>query len=1082
MIDKINRSIGTESKYDYDDENPDPIDCKYYSVDEHNNKKFNSYKHFSVLHLNIHSLQFHIEELRIALLTLNLKFDFICITETKLIKNKDPTVDLTIEGYQDPVGMPTEAQKGGVCIYTKVGIDWKPRNDLNIYKSKELESFFIEVINSSSKNSIIGTIYRHPCMCKTSFIEDFMEPLNDKLSKENKKIFLAGDFNFDLLSTEDDKENFQFFESMMGSHLIPSITIPTKINQKKNTVIDNIFTNQIHPDTISGNITLAISDHLPSFLIIPRDNQNHIPKKNNLFTRNTKEFDRVNFLLDYLDIDWNEILEANLNDVNHSFVIFMNKINTLLDQYMPLRKLTSKEYKRRFKPWINDFILNKIQLKNSTLNKLAKSKDPIIKQELIQSIKTMKNEITALTRRSKKEYYNNYFSTNKNNLQKIWKGIKEIINIKSKSFSQPTSIVENKNTLSKPKDIADAFNNYYTSIAGEILKKRKYEGNTHFSEYLKNPLDISFAIYPCDETEIGNLISSLSPRKSYGPNSIPVVILQMLKDDISKPLSILFNLSINTGTHPDLLKIAKAITIHKKGSKLEVGNYRPISLLSNINKILEKIMFNRVYSFLEEHKCIYLLQFGFRQKHSVNHALIQITENIRKALDEKKFACGVFIDLQKAFDTVNHHILTAKLEHYGIRGVANNWFKSYLSGRTQYVSIQGYDSDEKAVLHGVPQGSVLGPLLFLIYINDLHKAIRNSSVYHFADDTNLLNFNTSPKKLQNDINYDLKCLYKWLLANKISLNCSKTELIFFHMPGENPAEKFTFKIKINGHRIEPSDHIKYLGIYLDSILSGKYHCELLSKKLRRANGMLSKVRHYVPTEELKSIYHSIFSSHMIYGCQIWGQASQNVQNIQKLQDRAMRIIDFKNKYTNPDPIYVSNNILKISDLVKLHNCLLTHQYLNNELPCFNDYYFQLHSLYYTQTRNSDLGCLFQPSRRTTRYGLNSISNKSIVTWNAISKNLQLNLSSMSFYELKKKLTDIFSEFYMSDNNFNNNNNIHNNINNNNNQYINRHINNNNLNHNRNNNNANQGIQVLRRGGNNFGRLADNWMGQGLVRW
>ena len=246
--------------------------------------------------------------------------------------------------------MPTEAQKGGVCIYTKVGIDWKPRNDLNIYKSKELESFFIEVINSSSKNSIIGTIYRHPCMCKTSFIEDFMEPLNDKLSKENKKIFLAGDFNFDLLSTEDDKENFQFFESMMGSHLIPSITIPTKINQKKNTVIDNIFTNQIHPDTISGNITLAISDHLPSFLIIPRDNQNHIPKKNNLFTRNTKEFDRVNFLLDYLDIDWNEILETNLDDVNHSLVIFMNKINTLLDQYMPLIEQYLKFYSLRSSP------------------------------------------------------------------------------------------------------------------------------------------------------------------------------------------------------------------------------------------------------------------------------------------------------------------------------------------------------------------------------------------------------------------------------------------------------------------------------------------------------------------------------------------------------------------------------------------------------------------------------------------------------------------------------------------------------------------------------------------------------------
>ena len=303
------------------------------------------------------------------------------------------------------------------------------------------------------------------------------------------------------------------------------------------------------------------------------------------------------------------------------------------------------------------------------------------------------------------------------------------------------------------------------------------------------------------------------------------------------------------------------------------------------------------------------------------------------------------------------------------------------------------------------------------------------------------------------------------------------------MPGENPAEKFTFKIKINGHRIEPSDHIKYLGIYLDSILSGKYHCEVLSKKLRRANGMLSKVRHYVPKEELKSIYHSIFSSHMIYGCQIWGQVSQNVQNIQKLQDRAMRTIDFKDKFTNPDPIYVSNNILKLTDLVKLYNCLLTHQYLNNELPdCFNNHYFQLHSLYYTQTRNSDLGCLFQPSRRTTRYGLNSISNKSIVTWNAISKNMKLNLSSLSFYELKKKLTDIFLEFYIMNNHHNDNNNVNNNVNYRNNRIIN---NVNNHNHNRNiNNNINfQGIQVLRRGGNDYGRLANNWNGQGLVsRW
>ena len=160
-------------------------------------------------------------------------------------------------------------------------------------------------------------------------------------------------------------------------------------------------------------------------------------------------------------------------------------------------------------------------------------------------------------------------------------------------------------------------------------------------------------------------------------------------------------------------------------------------------------MFNRVYNFLEKYKCIYKLQFGFRKKHSTNHALIKITENIRKALDNNTFACGLFIDLQKAFDTVNHTILCDKLIHYGIRGVANNWFKSYLTNRFQFVSIQGYDSDKNSINHGVPERSVLGPLLFLIYINDLHKAIKYSLVYHFADDTNLHNLNSSPKRMQN---------------------------------------------------------------------------------------------------------------------------------------------------------------------------------------------------------------------------------------------------------------------------------------------------------------------------------------------
>ena len=267
--------------------------------------------------------------------------------------------------------------------------------------------------------------------------------------------------------------------------------------------------------------------------------------------------------------------------------------------------------------------------------------------------------------------------------------------------------------------------------------------------------------------------------------------------------------------------------------------------------------------------------------------------------------------------------------------------------------------------------------------------------------------------MQNQVNYDLKCLYNWLLANKISLNCSKTELIFFHKPG-HPIKNFKFKIKINGHKITPTDNLKYLGVYLDSTLSGKYHCDNLCNKLKRANGMLSKVRHYVPKDELKSIYHAIFSSHMIYGCQIWGQGwNKHIQMIQKLQNRAIRIINFREFNANPNPLYKNDNILKIQDFVKLQNCLLIHDYLTNSLPnCFDNYFHKLDYMYLdVQTRNSNLGCIFSPIRNTIRYGINSITQKSISVWNSVTKTIKTDLSTTSRNKLKKIVTKYFLNQY-----------------------------------------------------------------------
>ena len=260
---------------------------------------------------------------------------------------------------------------------------------------------------------------------------------------------------------------------------------------------------------------------------------------------------------------------------------------------------------------------------------------------------------------------------------------------------------------------------------------------------------------------------------------------------------------------------------------------------------MKKNIYSRVYSYLVKNKLIYEKQFGFRGNHSVNHAIISITEYIRSLLDKGEYVCGVFVDLEKAFDTVHHDILYDKIKAYGLRGNINTLLKSYLSNRKQYVSINGYDSEVRDVTCGVPQGSSLGPLLFLIYINDLRLSLSKTSCDHFADDTFIIFHSKKPKTIETIINTELKEIVKWLRLNKLSLNAAKTELIFFRSY-KHPLNYDNISIKMNGIKLTPVDYIKYLGMYLDKFLDWNQHIEELSKKLSRANGILSKLRYNAP--------------------------------------------------------------------------------------------------------------------------------------------------------------------------------------------------------------------------------------------
>ena len=644
-------------------------------------------------------------------------------------KDVAPVTDISLTNYTY-VNTPTEASKGGTLIYVSDKLSYKPRKDLEIYESKKLESTFIEIVNETEQNIVVGCIYKHHNISTTEFTERMITLLL-RLSKEKKKCFLTGDYNINLLQLENDRAIEQFFDTVTNANFTPLITSPTRISKSTKTLIDNIFYNDFSSNIISGNLTVGISDHMPQFAFVQKNTfkiDNSKPKLVKKYARKFKNINTELFNRDLSKINWDINTDLNkvdwetkeLTDVNHYCNNFLHIFNQILDVHAPMTevKVSKKQAKQNAKPWITNEILKLIKAKDRTYHKIVKEPDSIIKNELNIRYKQQKNEITKLIRKSKKIYYTNYFEKNSNNIKKLWAGINQIINRCNTQNNIPVSIEididGNVSTIVDPKEIANTFNSHYTSVAEKILKKRKYSGNKSFSSYLKNPNSLSFLIKPTSPTEIEDVISKLDTNKSTGPNSIPQQIIQSIKKSIALPLSNIFNMSFSQGKCPSILKISSVIPIYKKDSKLIAANYRPISLLSNINKILEKIMFNRLYKFLESTESIYDLQFGFRQKHSTNDALLSMTQQIKDTMDKGNVAVGVFVDFQKTFDTVNHKILLKNLEHYGVRGIAINWFSSYLKNREQYVSISNVQSDTKHISHGVPQGSVLGPLLFLI--------------------------------------------------------------------------------------------------------------------------------------------------------------------------------------------------------------------------------------------------------------------------------------------------------------------------------------------------------------------------------
>jgi len=385
-------------------------------------------------------------------------------------------------------------------------------------------------------------------------------------------------------------------------------------------------------------------------------------------------------------------------------------------------------------------------------------------------------------RKAEKDYYNNQFDNRVNDTKAIWGNLNKLFNKNNYKGNTVNKLNCNGNSVDDPKVICERFNQYFLNVANDLSKQKNNLNYNNFKQYLGPSVSNSFFCSDVLLTELREVVHSLKPSKSCVGNSLSSSLLGACFDHIALPLLYICDLSFKLGVFPDKLKLSRVIPIFKKGSKDCVSNYRPISITNPIAKVLEKLMHIRLVKYLNKYNLLYDFQFGFRTNFSTSLAVTDVITMIKDKLFNKKIVMAVFMDLQKAFDTVNFNILIDKLDHYGIRGVQLDWFKSYLMGRKQYTFVNNIESDTGITNCGVPQGTVLGPLLFLIYmyINDICRVTTNSTIKQFADDSNLFIVADNVNQLFSLANRELFLISEWMNHNKLNVNYDKTNFMIFN--------------------------------------------------------------------------------------------------------------------------------------------------------------------------------------------------------------------------------------------------------------------------------------------------------------
>ena len=698
--------------------------------------------------------------------------DLIMISETHSSTQKDELAHLN--GYNFFSKNRENSSGGGVGIYVRHTFNVTCRDDLTSgYTSFELVILETKI---GRKNYLLVEIYRPPSSSIRTFLTEYNQLLK-VLNQQKCELVIGGDFNIDLLKIENCIYSREFFECNLDNKILSTISKPTRITHSTATLIDNILISQgLSKHYIPLLITDDSSDHLICYTSIVQ----HIKRKSETTNFEYRKIDDANTkkLKETLNlVDWSNLYSEN--DTDLCFERFHTEVQLTLDRVCPTKSITISGKKSIRDPWITPGLL-----KSSI--RLSKEYKSYLKTKDITKFTTYvyhRNLLRKLRRTAKTTFFRSKFAEFNGNSRKVW----NLINCVMNKVRNKRQIIEKMHIdgidTTDPITIANKFADHFATV-GSKLSDKLLSNNALLDKSIINAKSIF--LKPINENDFVSLCHNLKNKHSAGHDEISNNLLKNICESVSRPMTYLINLSITNGNFPKLMKRAIINPLFKCREKHLITNYRPISLLITLSKILEKVVHSQMVTFLEFNNMFFDCQFGFRMNHDTVTAVDFFCSEIINAHEKRQQTGAIYIDLSKAFDTLDHKIMLRKLSNLGIRGIANDWISSYLKDRTISVQINTISGDnvissERTVNTGCPQGSILGPFLFTCCINDLPRYLEHCSCICYADDTTVYYSSKDVKEIINKLEEDMSILSKWFNVNKLSMNASKTQFQIFNL-------------------------------------------------------------------------------------------------------------------------------------------------------------------------------------------------------------------------------------------------------------------------------------------------------------